>query len=350
MNKPDPIASSHRPRWFIEHHLPENELVLLDGQSGVGKSLYLACLTSMLTKGQHLLNEPVKVLYLTTPDQGELFQQHHQPQQADESQVVELSFYDIAPNARLITDYLGAILRMLKEEKPRVLILDSVEEELANVKNEDDKPPTIQEWSEFWYKLQGMAKFHRCTIIVPRQHGLHQSRSYGGFTKTGTTIARCILTMHYHPVNPRKRVITAAKNQRGLAGGQLHMLIEEDGVATLQQLHAHEHVKPSSRAATWQMDTEISGEDNEVIEFVQEQMVGKPIAKNDLCKRVCEQFTVRAYRRVMSKMKLPTSRDATTQVWYWLPTKMMEEQPPRAHRSAQVPQLPQERELMKQAG
>ncbi len=347
MNKPNPIASSHRPRWFIEHHLPENELVLLDGQSGVGKSLYLASLTNLLTKGQHQLNEPAKVLYLTTPEQSELFQQHHEPQQADKAQVLELCFYDIALDARLITDYIDAIRRMLKEEQPRVLILDSIEEELAHIKNAEDKPPTIQEWSEFWYELQSMAKYHRCTIIVPRQHGLHQSRSYGSFTKTGSTIARCILTMHCHPVNPRKRVITTAKNQRGLAGGQLHMFIEEDGVATLQHLHAYEHVKPSTRAATWQMDTEISGEDNEVIEFVQEQMAGKPIAKNELSKRVCEKFTVRTYRRVMSKMKLPTSRDATTQDWYWMPTKMMGEQPPRAHRSAQVPQV---RDQMKQAG
>ncbi len=346
MHKPSPIASNHGPRWFIEYHLPENELVLLDGQSGVGKSLYLASLTSLLTRGQHQLNEPVKVLYLTTPNQSDLFKQHHEPQKPDPSLLQVFSFCEVAQHARTLMDHLGAIFRELKEEQPRVLILDSLEEVLADVRNQDDKPPTIQEWKDFWIELHSLAHFHRCTIIVPRQHGLHQSRSYGAFTRTGSTIARCILTMHYHPVNPRKRVITTAKNQRGLAGGQLHMFIEEDGVATLQHLHAHEHVKPSSRPATWQMDTEISGEDNEVIEFVQEQMAGKPIAKNDLCKLVCEKFTVRAYRRVMSRMKLPTSRDAETQEWYWLPTKMMEQQP-RAHRSAQVPQV---RELIKQAG
>lgn len=61
-----PQAPIHSIRWLIPDLLPADELVLLDGPAGVGKSLLAACLATII--GSDPPGEShCAVLYLTSP-------------------------------------------------------------------------------------------------------------------------------------------------------------------------------------------------------------------------------------------------------------------------------------------
>lgn len=336
MTKTNPVATPPATplRWYLDYHLPENELVLLDGAAGVGKSLYLAHLIRLLTQGDHQLQVEMPVLLITTPRQEELRHEHHKQQNINHDFLQLLSFDELIRTATSLADYLAALATALEVHQPRVLILDSLEEVLADFTQADGKPPTVSEFTSFWNELRSLALTQKCTIIVPRQNGIHLSRSYGTFTRTGSAVSRIILTMHYHPINARKRVLTTVKNQRGVAGAQLHLTITEQGQAYLMHTHLHEHVKPSKHPATWQHDPAISSEETEIIEFVTMLMDGKPISKSALMEAVTAGFSKRAYHRVMGRMKLDCIRDKRTREWYWIPSVIMRFEAAEKHAEA----------------
>ncbi len=323
MNKTNPIAKPKARRWYLEHHLPCNELVLLDGIPGVGKSLYLARITKWLTDDIPELKPSVPVLLITSPRQEELLAEQQESQWPSTEHFQHLSFSDITTSATSLADYLAALVTTLEVHKPQVMILDSLEDLLADFTQADGKAPTPKEFTCFWSELAELAKSQSCTIIVTRQHGMHQSRSYGTFTKTGSAIARFILTMHYHPIDARKRVLTTIKNQFGLAGQQVHLSISNTGEAYIKLPHQHEHVRPSKSPATWMSDPSVSSEDSEIIELVTSIIGDEPTPKDGLKEAVTTMYSNRAYHRVMSRMKLPTIRDPKTLTWYWLPSNIM---------------------------
>lgn len=320
-----PPSPATPPAYYLDDQLPTQELVFLDGAAGVGKSYYLTKVASCLSRGDHhLLNpQPVDVLYVATPRQQELLAEQFSQHPSDPEHLQQIAFADIVKGGACLNDYLAAFNLLLDEARPQVLILDGLEELLEQVRLDDGKPPEQATFASFWTDLRQISLKHGCTIIVPRQHGLHQSRSYGAHIKSGTLVARNIITIGYHPINACRRVIITAKNQRGLLGEQYHLELLRNGNSRLVKAAPHEHARPSKSPATWQADRAISSEENEIIELVGELMDGTAMPKQLLEEAVTKLYSKRAYHRAMSKMKMESKRCDNTLNWFWVPTARM---------------------------
>lgn len=299
-----PAAPVPQQEWLLPDLIPRAELVLLDGNSGVGKTLITAVLAACASQLQQAHLDRL-VLILSSPEQSSLLTEFLVPQGPDYDHLRGIQFHPVLGDSESMPSLAPQLLRFieatLKEHHPAILFMDSLEEVLQ-LGGETD----TRQLFDLWTSLRTLAHTHDCSLIISRKNGLHENRQYGPFTRIGSDIARVGLTMHWHPIDPTMRIITVAKNQRGPVGEQTHFRIEPDGTVFFISTEPYEHVRPSRSPATWQPDpVHILDEDKVIIELVEKLLRGRPASKIELQNMVTRAgISVTAFQRAMSKAKL----------------------------------------------
>lgn len=299
----EPIFPQH---WLLKELLPAAELVLLDGASGVGKSILTTSLTAIFSQSP-ALSLPVSILYLSSPQQQSLMTEFLSQQQPNYNTMRSLQYQPETStegdSVSIAPHLLAFIEAAIKEHKPLLLVIDSLEELLELGVEPDNK--TL---FDFWTGLRNLAHERLCTILVPRRNGLHENRQYGPFTRYGSDVARFGLTLHWHPINPAHRILTIAKNQRGPAGQQIHLEILTDGEVSLHFAQPFEHVRPSRSTATWVPNQDhILEEDRKIVDAVEELLQGNALPKYEVHNFLTRHgFTKPAVQRAMNRAKFPT--------------------------------------------
>lgn len=230
------------PRWLLKDLLPAHELVVLDGSTGVGKTLALAVLSEQISKlpGQN-------ILYLSSHDQEQSRNMFLSRQQAQGKNIRAIDFTPSLPDSDLVLRKLiRTIGESLNEYEPSVFILDGIEELLSY---QTEMKTELSRF--FWNSLRRYAADYCCTIIVTRTQGLNESRSYGTFTKLGSDHARFALAMHWHPHAPEERILTVIKHQFGPIGKQFHLQFENNQ-AVLKSVEKDHYQRPAKSAPTYQ--------------------------------------------------------------------------------------------------
>lgn len=233
--------------WHIPGLLPQNELVLLDGLPGVGKSLLAAHLAARFSKvdGQ-------KVVYFYTSEQGDAsgqFLAANEPN-FDNCYSHHLDPDVVEPGDKpfcMLEPMVLCVRNFLDEHKPTILFLDGFDDILSA--GPDLSP---YEACKLWRQLKSYAIEYRCTIVIIRHKGMHDSRLTGNVSRTAQRIARFGMTMHWHPTDPTKRIITIARYQFGPTGTQFHMTIDAESKVGLRLAHHSQHVAPANKVRTWQ--------------------------------------------------------------------------------------------------
>lgn len=299
-----PTEPIQKQRWLFPNLIPRGELVLLDGNSGVGKSLITATLATCFGVLQNDNDERL-VLVITSPEQRGLVTEFLNNQEPDYDYIRGIEYRPASdepePLASFAPHLLLFIEKTLIEHKPMALLIDSLEELLALGGETDTK-----QLYELWTGLRTLAHTHDCTLIIPRKNGLHENRQYGPFTRIGSDTARFGLTMHWHPTDPATRIVTVAKNLRGPVGAQMHLQINPQGMCSFYSADLHEHVRPSRSVATWVPEPQhINDEDKRIIGFAEKLLDGKPMPKIELENHATRAgITKPAFQRAMSKAKL----------------------------------------------
>lgn len=230
------------PRWLLKDLLPAQELVVLDGSTGVGKTLTLAVLSEQISKmnGQG-------VVYLSSQDQQKSRNFFLRRQQAHNKNIKAIDFTPTVPDSDFaLRELLNCIGETLNEHEPSVFILDGIEELLGY---QTEMKAELSH--SFWNALRRYAEDYCCTIIVTRNQGLHESRSYGPFTKLGSDHARFALAMHWHPHAPEERILTVIKHQFGPIGKQFHLQFDNQR-AVLKAVEKDHYQRPAKSAPTYQ--------------------------------------------------------------------------------------------------
>ena len=293
-----------KQRWLFPNLIPRGELVLLDGQSGVGKSLMTATLATCFGVLRSDDDERL-VLVLTSPEQRGLVTEYLTNQEPDYDYIRGIEYRPASDEPEPIASFAPHLLLFiedtLKQHKPMALLIDSLEE-LLQLGGETD----TRQLHELWTSLRNLAHTHDCTIIIPRKSGLHENRQYGPFTRIGSDTAHFGLTIHWHPTDPSTRVVTVAKNLRGPTGGQTHLFINPQGIVSFNTTDPHEHVRPSRTVATWVPEPQhIHDEDKRIIGFAEKLLDGQPMPKIELENLVTRAgITKPAFQRAMSKARL----------------------------------------------
>lgn len=315
------IPVAQKRQWLIPGLLPLGEVVLLDGATGVGKSIFSAHLVAAVADR---IEEPAgrKILYISSDDQLEVRDHFLLAQEAHTDQVFE-AFYDppagmqsMEPRPSHVSHLCHYIREQLKAFQPQLVVIDALEELLAG-----NGPTEAEDWQAFWRELHCLARRHRCTLIIPRRQGLHEPRQYGSFTKTGTEMARFILTMHWHPVYPRQRILSIARDTFGCIGEQYHLTFDPTGRLSCRQVAIHEHVRPAKSPQTWQPDLDHLHEHRQIAEEIDKLMSNQPTSSSELKAAMKEQgYSGRALQRTLSMMKLECRNVQGT--WMYLPNTM----------------------------
>ncbi len=293
-------------KWLLRDLLPVAELVLLDGASGVGKSILATSLTAIFSHTADL-PQPGSILYLTSPQQQELTTEFLTQQQPNYDSMRGIRYQPETSTEGepvSITPHLLAFIEeSIKEHKPLLLVIDSLEELLELGAEPDNK--TL---FDFWTGLRNLAHERFCTILVPRRNGLHENRQYGPFARYGSDVARFGLTLHWHPIDPAQRIVTIAKNQRGSVGQQFHLEIDTHGHVAPLPAQPFEHVRPSRSPATWVPNQDhILEEDRRIIQAAEEMLQGGTLPKYEVHNFLTRHgFTKPAVQRAMNRAKFPT--------------------------------------------
>lgn len=310
----EPVSPPTHP-WIIDNLIPTCQIVFLDGVSGVGKSMFCAHLASSFS-GVEGRESSHRILYISSKRQLAERDDHLRKQQANLGMLVEAPF-DIEkpafgmPEPLIPFKLLDHIRAQVEEQPTFFVILDDLEELLAPA------GPIDQAMMEnFWNELQDMANLYLTTFVIPRRHGLHESRNYGTYTRTGNDAARFILTMQYHPWDPRQRVVTVARNLRGPAGIQWHYQFDTEGKLVATRVEPHQEVNPSNKLRTWTPDLQQARDDNSFAVMIAEHMNGQPATKADLLEHAKSKgYSANQFKNAMSRLKLPRLQRGTTQLY-----------------------------------
>lgn len=119
--------TSRTPRWLLKDLLAAHELVVLDGSTGVGKTLALAVLFEQINKlnGQG-------VVYLSSLDQQQSRNFFLSRQQAHSKNIQAIDFTPSCPDSDLSKrELIRTIGESLNEFEPSIFILDGIKELLS---------------------------------------------------------------------------------------------------------------------------------------------------------------------------------------------------------------------------
>ncbi len=236
-----PVDNNINP-WLLDGLLPRNQVVLLDGYASVGKTALLALLSQKITEQ----NRKRSILYLSSDRQTESRDLFLHRQRANYGQLHAVTF-DRVPrplqSRQIYHDLLNCITDAITEKQPHCMIIDGLEDMLAEAPAADAKLSR-----SFWQSLHDLARHRQCTIIVTRTQGFHESRAYGHFTRIGSDLCGFALAMHYHPKSPAERVVTIIRHKFGPIGKQFHLKFTNDK-AELMGKQASENVRPAKSPA-----------------------------------------------------------------------------------------------------
>lgn len=299
-------------RWIIPNLLPVRELVFVDGVPGVGKSIFCAS-TAASMSGVPGRDSPMRILYITSNRQAAERDDHLRTQDANLGLMVEAPFVQEnadwdTQNPMVVFHFIEHVREQLKVQPTLFVIIDDLEELLENAGIIEERM-----YRRLWSELQAMAQEYCTTFIIPRRHGLHENRNYGLYTKTGNDMSRFILTMQYHPCDPRQRVITVARHLRGPAGIQWLFHFEPSGMMRAIRAESHQEVQPGNKLRTWTPDTRETHDDASFMEMLNDKMQGKPMTRAELLEHALSQgYSATRFRAHMSRLKLNQVRDGNT--------------------------------------
>jgi archaellum biogenesis ATPase FlaH len=270
----DPV---HEGAWLIDPILPRQELVLLDGAAGVGKTMALCNLASTMS-----VQPNQKVVFVSSPEQKLARSTFLKHQERDYTKLGAVEFnptvQPLDGKKPLHQTFVQFITETIYEHAPKCLMIDGLDEMLSPGDEADTKLSR-----EFWQSLRTLAHTTDCTILVSRSSGMHESRTYGAFTKAGTDLARFILTMHWHPESMDKRLLNVAKHQFGPIGRQAIIQFENKRATTCCPPDMEDYVKPAKSpqcrtlAHTLGKNTPLSPDDAQTI-VMMDQMKAKGIS------------------------------------------------------------------------
>jgi archaellum biogenesis ATPase FlaH len=236
-----PVENNINP-WLLDGLLPRNQVVLLDGYASVGKTALLALLSQKITEQ----NKKRTILYLSSDRQTESRDLFLHRQRANYGQLHAVTF-DRVPrplqSRQIYHDLLNCITDAITEKQPHCMIIDGLEDMLAEAPAADAKLSR-----SFWQSLHDLARHCQCTIIVTRSQGFHESRAYGHFTRIGSDLCSFALAMHYHPKSPAERVVTIIRHKLGPIGKQFHLKFTNDKAELLAK-QSSENVRPAKSPA-----------------------------------------------------------------------------------------------------
>jgi hypothetical protein len=312
--------------WFYPRLFPKASVILLDGATGVGKSMFCAHLASRFAQG-YQGDKQILTLFITSSCQTITRNRHLGHQQATGRFIANANFNDCFQHYQdqgngvyntILEAFETWLNKLLAESKPLVVILDDFEE-MVEVLNEKLSKHQQAEW---WSILRYAAIQHCCSFIVPRRKGMNLPRHYGSFNTAGTEYTDFILTMHWHPHDPKKRVISIAKNNHGPIGMQWHFHFDPLGATSLHEMEDHQHVRPSKVPQTWKADPALVNRINQVAEEIKEYMGNqdKPIAEMREHLRAKE-FSSRVIDDTIGRMRIEHTKVDTT--WCYQPSQAM---------------------------
>ncbi|MFO0812653.1 MAG: AAA family ATPase [Gemmatales bacterium] len=322
MSLVQPIQPIHfDQKWFYPQLLPQSCVILLDGATGVGKSMLCAHLATQFS--HHFQEEKrAATLFVSAMEQEISRNRHLAHLKCDTRFVGQGNFLDMFNFSKECGEDFQACFRayldtLISEEKPLVLVIDDIEEMIGSLNQHISKDSQ----GRWWAILGEMAIKHRITIIVTRRNGMNAARHYGTFNRAGTEFCDFILTMHWHPYDPNKRVISIAKNRYGELGNQWHLNLD-GGKPQLQFVERHEHVRPSKCPQTWVSDPGMVQEMSLAVEEIREFMHGEGTVTTALKEHMKKKnYSERTVRQATARMGLRLVRQG--QQWWYLPTDFM---------------------------
>jgi hypothetical protein len=317
-----PIEPIHfDQKWFYPQLLPQACVVLLDGATGVGKSMLCAHLATQFS--EHFQQEKrANTIFVSATGQEISRNRHLGHLKCDTRFIGQGDFLDMFQFSKQCGEDPQACFRayldaLITEEQPLVLVIDDLEGMIGDFNEHLHKDLHVQ----WWGILGEMAIKHRITIIVTRKNGMNLARHYGSFNRAGTEFCDFILTMHWHPYDPNKRVISVAKNRHGPLGGQWHLNLD-GGKPVLQFMERHEHVRPSKCPQTWVGDPGMVNEIGVAVEEIREFMNGEGKPTTALKAHMKEKdYSDRTVRNATARMGLQLVQNGRN--WYYLPTDIM---------------------------
>ncbi len=313
-----PITPRLERRWLINQFLPQGELVLLDGATGVGKSSVCANIAAYATRLCSMA--PIgPVLYISSEDQVDLREFHISVNDPDVSHIVQAQFEPESTRDRsdLIHKLKLFIADMMKEHQPRLVIIDNVESLLGNPEKAD-----LFDATRFWQFLKKMCKLTGITILATRLRGIHETRAYGHFVRQGTQAADYIMTLHWHPILPEKRVLTIARNLRGPVGDQWHLRYFSEGHYLPMFCTPEEHVRPAKSPQTWQSDDAVQHQQAEINDKIREKIGDTMMPASELQEYIVKTlgYSERMYHKALGKLRYERLRHGN--IWVYASPKV----------------------------
>jgi hypothetical protein len=312
-------------QWYWNHLIPKHQLVLLDGDDKVGKTLLTASIGALLASLPEM-RSPGSILYANIKDQQRILAEQllwQKPDSLDPFRHIDLDELPRHPKSNILVELIPFLQRYLKEFSTRLLFLDGLDQFLKDHLADQETQPTPIDYEVFWRALRELSEVSKCTIFVTRRDGLHQSRSYGPFTRLGSQIAPIVLTMMWHPTDPAQRIITLKQNQRGPTNQQFHLAISPAGYVVIGEVENHHVLKPARSPAPWTPDPYWSDPLTAVYEFIEKFLADGPFPEKSMEYGVTKGFNARKYAQAMARLKVPfvyKNGDC-----YLLPTEAMRE-------------------------
>ncbi len=308
-----PVSPRPQRRWLIDQFLPQGELVLLDGATGVGKSSVCANIAAYASR-LCSMNAIGPVLYLSSPDQEDLREHHLSVNDPDYSHIMQAKFDPGEEDDRhqLISKLKLFIADMMKEHRPRLIIIDNVESLLGDPEKAD-----LFYSTRFWQFLRKMCLLTGITVLITRLRGMHETRAYGHFVRQGTQAADYIMTLHWHPILPEKRVLTIARNLRGPVGDQWHLRFFPDGRYMPMICTPQEHVRPAKAPQTWQSDEALQHQLDEIIQKMKEKIGDTMMPAQELRDHIVNTlgYSERMYEKALGKLRYDRLRQGNN--WFY---------------------------------
>lgn len=276
--KPLPLTRSTVPTiatsqgWLIPELLPPGELVVLDGPSGVGKSLLASAFAAQVTHalaptpyrgegwGEGALSDPPgcpvdpkkenseTVLWITNAQElNDFGSQYLARHNCDEKHLVILPVEHFSPDLHRDVDPCGVVddelSEIINQHNPRLIIIDGLEKLFPFLAAQP-----FDALDYLFFTLRCYATSHPCTILLLRTQGQHQAKSAGKLGRAGLDNARFAMTLAWHPHNTCQRILTVVKNHLGPTGTQFHLDINTNGIINWHALNDEEHTRPGYAA------------------------------------------------------------------------------------------------------
>ncbi|MDA9990414.1 AAA family ATPase [Paracoccaceae bacterium] len=239
-------------QWVVHEWIPSNQVTLLYGDGGTGKSLLAQQLCASVALDKPWIGLPVKegnALYLTAEDdEDELhrrFDAIANGMMIDVGRLSQLEYTSLVGSDALLavqepvhkqlmpTNLLMAVEQKIAETKPNLTVIDT----LADVFPGDENQRVLAR--QFISLLRGPAVQHNCAILVlahPSLTGINSGTGTSGSTGWNNSV-RSRMYLRRDLEDENKRILQLAKSNYSKIGTEVKMLwtcgyFEHDGTTT----------------------------------------------------------------------------------------------------------------------